>query len=426
MSSPFSKENLQEIFKIYTNNPRRLVSRESSCLEFKESFNYGSCDKYAKTMASFANNRGGYIVFGVKDKPKDVIGLKDNTFENMEPTKLTNVLNSTFSPEIKWDCYLHDFNGVKTGLIYTYESKQKPIVCKNNSSNVLKEGSIYYRYQGSSEVIKYSELIHILEKERIKERRQWFRMLTKINAAGIENVSLLNLQSGEITGPVGNYYINEEFLPDLTFIKEGEFSETEGAPTLRMLGDAKPINMVGTKREFIHKHINTLEVILSFLNQAKVSNPFEYIYAICEEPTGNYPIYYYIRQTEFDIPEILNRLESFDCRGQGKKMLIDRLNKDKNFNKGKMDNQIKDFYNKISAKTLPESISDDNLKYFFQAVTHLSVKKLDKDYLFNYLKSIYQNKFYEQLPSLDITNMRFAVAHLDQILYQSEILARDL
>ena len=46
-----------------------LKSRESNTVEFKESFNKNSTAKYAKTMASYSNNRGGYIIFGVKDNP---------------------------------------------------------------------------------------------------------------------------------------------------------------------------------------------------------------------------------------------------------------------------------------------------------------------------------------------------------------------
>lgn len=60
-----------------------LRSRESNTVEFKESFNKNSTAKYAKTMAAYANNRGGYIIFGVKDNPREIVGLKSNNFENL-------------------------------------------------------------------------------------------------------------------------------------------------------------------------------------------------------------------------------------------------------------------------------------------------------------------------------------------------------
>ena len=41
----------------------RVKSRERNNLEYKESFGLSSWAKYAKTMAAFANNQGGYILF---------------------------------------------------------------------------------------------------------------------------------------------------------------------------------------------------------------------------------------------------------------------------------------------------------------------------------------------------------------------------
>jgi hypothetical protein len=53
--SPFSQEDLNDIFKVSPTNPERVVSRESGILEFKEAFNWGGIAKYLKTSASFAN-----------------------------------------------------------------------------------------------------------------------------------------------------------------------------------------------------------------------------------------------------------------------------------------------------------------------------------------------------------------------------------
>ena len=47
-----------------------LKSRESNTVEFKENFNASNTSKYAKTMAAFANNKGGYIIFGITDRPR--------------------------------------------------------------------------------------------------------------------------------------------------------------------------------------------------------------------------------------------------------------------------------------------------------------------------------------------------------------------
>ena len=81
-----------------------LKSRESNTVEFKQSFNVGNTVAYAKTMAAFANNRGGYLVFGVKDNPREVVGIKANNFENLNQEKFTGAVNSLFAPELVWEC----------------------------------------------------------------------------------------------------------------------------------------------------------------------------------------------------------------------------------------------------------------------------------------------------------------------------------
>lgn len=53
----------------------RVKSRERHNLEYKEAFGLSSWAKYAKTMAAFANNQGGYILFGIKDSPREVKGV---------------------------------------------------------------------------------------------------------------------------------------------------------------------------------------------------------------------------------------------------------------------------------------------------------------------------------------------------------------
>ena len=43
VSSPFSQDRLNEIFKLSATNPNKIISRESSSVEFKESFGWKSC-----------------------------------------------------------------------------------------------------------------------------------------------------------------------------------------------------------------------------------------------------------------------------------------------------------------------------------------------------------------------------------------------
>ena len=95
-------EHEKTIRKILSNTLNGYIkSRESNTVEFKESYHKSNAPKYAKIMASFSNNRGGYIIFGITDKQRRVKGLSNNSFENLSQEGFTDVLNSLFSPSIE-------------------------------------------------------------------------------------------------------------------------------------------------------------------------------------------------------------------------------------------------------------------------------------------------------------------------------------
>ena len=125
----------------------RVKARERNDLEYKESFGLNSWAKYAKTMAAFANNRGGYIIFGVKDNPREIVGV-NNGFLGFNQEKFTEAINSLFSPEIIWETGTVDFGTFRIGYIYTEMSEAKPVMAlRNESSEKISSGDVYYRYR---------------------------------------------------------------------------------------------------------------------------------------------------------------------------------------------------------------------------------------------------------------------------------------
>ena len=170
--------------KILSNNSvdGTLKSRESNTVEFKEAFNKNSTAKYGKTMAAYSNNRGGYIIFGVKDKPRKIIGLKNDNFENMSQEQFSEAINSLFAPAMDWSCgtftidlpSLDPSNSPRTlkiGWIYTEEAEYKPIIAqKANDGEKINSGDIFYRYRARSEKIKFAEMSRIIEERTAKER----------------------------------------------------------------------------------------------------------------------------------------------------------------------------------------------------------------------------------------------------------------
>lgn len=237
-----NSDDYKKIFSFHNSIADRIISRESGWLEFKESFNWGSRDKYTKSMAAFANNRGGYIVFGIKDKPRDLVGLQNDNFETMDEKIITTYLNSVFSPEIIFDKFVITVQSQSIGILYAHQAKTKPVVCLKNG-NELKECDIYYRYNASSEKIKYSELKMLFDTIRKEERKVWMEHFEKISKIGPTNAAILDTVGGEISGKSGTIVIDKKLIPKLKFINEGNFKES-GKPVLRLVGDVMPVSVV--------------------------------------------------------------------------------------------------------------------------------------------------------------------------------------
>lgn len=242
-------ELIQKIFITNTSNSNLIASRESSFLDFKANFNLASMMDYGKTMASFANKDGGCIVFGVKDKPREISGIDKARFDGIDPAKITESLNSYFQPEIEYEIEIKEWQDKCFGVIYTFPSQQKPIIAIKNSGDLIKDGEIYYRYGGKTEKIKYPELKKLLEEKLEKQTDAWMRIFTQASKNNPINTAVMNTISGEITGKGGTVIIDEALIPKLKFIREGQFSEKDGAPTLKLIGDVQPIPMAVVRRE---------------------------------------------------------------------------------------------------------------------------------------------------------------------------------
>jgi hypothetical protein len=224
----------------------RVISREGTTIEFKESFNWNSKDKYGKSAAAFANNRGGYIVFGVKDNPRELVGLQTTNFEDTDEAKITQYLNGMFSPAIEFEKETREVRGKKVGVLFIRIAKRKPVVAIKNDGDI-KDGEIYYRYIARNDKIKFPELREILDQIQETERKQWMDLFERISRIGPENTAVMDIVKGKIDGPGGTIVIDHKLVPKLRFIKEGSFQE-HGTPVLKLIGDVKPVSFVGYRK----------------------------------------------------------------------------------------------------------------------------------------------------------------------------------
>jgi predicted HAD superfamily Cof-like phosphohydrolase len=220
-------------------------ARESSTVEFKESFNWGSKDKYAKAMAAFANHRGGCLVFGVADQPRRLVGLASAGFESLDEATITGYLNGIFSPEICYSKFSVEVAGRRVGIICVEAQKDSPVAAIKNDGEI-REAEIYYRYNARNDKIKYPELTALFEHVRDRERKNWMDLFKRVSKIGPGNAGILDVVHGTIEGDKGSLLIDAALLPKLRFIKQGSLADS-GRPVLKLIGDVRPIAMAGRR-----------------------------------------------------------------------------------------------------------------------------------------------------------------------------------
>lgn len=434
MKNPISSEILSGIFRTSPKDLSRIINREGMTIEFKESYNHGSMEKYLKAMAAFANNIGGYILFGVGDKPRRLLGLKDKSlsqFEELKVEEFSNSLLDYFSPEIKWDHCTFEFREMRFGVIYVHALTRKPCICKKNFNDlekkpILKEGDIYYRYGGRSERIRYTELSAIIDESRKNEEQQWLNFAKNAVRIGVSNAALLDINTGNLSGCGGSVVLDADLLQKISFIQEGKFVETGGKPTLRLIGDITEIStgkvIVEKSTKKVVRAIEPSDIVRIFLQKQTVDEALEYVKRICSASTANFPIYFFIRKANTTVSDVLTLVQKITCRGDAKKKLIKRL-------KGKViEQKIVTTTTSIAARqkemyrqhwlseTMPDTI--ENVNYCVEAILYLSKQEIvdHEQYICTVLLHVFNND-YEKAKSTVASNIRIAICRIDEALY---------
>ena len=427
--TPLSNISISRIFKKSTRNPNLIGTNEGITIEYKESFGWKSLSDYLKAMASFANREGGYIIFGVKDKPHELLGLQDQALErftSIDNQEWTTNLKEYFAPEIVWEKTVYIFEEKKYGIIYTYPAKEKPVICKKDAGE-LRKAAIYYRYNSQNSEIDYPELHSIIEHEKQKINEQWMRTIRQIGDTGIAKTAILDLQSGKMTGANTTLYIDENLLNDIEFVQEGSFVETGGNPALKVVGQVQTV--VGAQRVVVeqecNKAINADEIIKGFITQENVNNPLEFIKQICYQSTGNMPVYYYLSIANKRNDEGISFIDEVPINSMSKDLLKHRIN-NREVKFGRLPNNTsivtkakKAYIQAILEHNLIIPSTEIDLKYCLIAIRAMEPTQISehKDYILNILYEIYSTYFNSQPFSSIKSDFRYTLCWVDEALY---------
>lgn len=416
-----NSKRLKSIFRVSTKNPSCIGTQEGYTVEYKQNFGWGSMLDYVRAMAAMANNKGGHIIFGIKDKPHELLGLKDKSlkkFEERDLSEWSSFIREHFEPVIEFERDIIEFQGNHYGVIEVFEAETKPIICKKYVEDKLKIGAIYYRYKAENTEIQYAELRKILDEETKKINSLWMDKIRQISLAGVSNTMVLNTASGKLYGEKNSLYISPELLEKIRFVDKGKFVETDGEPVLSIVGEVKktedmPISVTLGEKEVA---LSNNRIIESFLFQEKVSNPIEYIKFILNSQARNLPIFYYLSGAEMDL---LKRQVGYQS---SKEHVLERIKKDQ-YSEVLKNTGSNAYFKKIKYRNLflTEDVSkwivvDDDLKYAFVAIRSLSkeyVKDCETKLLY-WMADIYTEK-YEKMNNTTVPEFKKTICFLDEV-----------
>lgn len=142
-----------------------LFETEGRRLELKRALPKSNSElsKCMIAAAALANADGGYLIFGIEDKKRTVLGITSDSWETFDWNKFASETARLFQPSIGWERRCIEYHGYQLGVIYVEPLELPPTVATADWNEVT-SGSIYFRYPRSSERIRFGDLLRLLAK----------------------------------------------------------------------------------------------------------------------------------------------------------------------------------------------------------------------------------------------------------------------
>ena len=416
-------EWLKQFFSTVDEN-NILRRRESVSIEFKEHFYWNDKkfrSKLAKSIASFANNKGGVIVFGVSNKPHKLVGIEN--FNSVDDAEITMFLNNHFTPAIEFERKTYSVNGITIGLLIIFEAHHKPIICIKDSAHTF-ESDIYFRYGARSSKIRSGDLIYILNEIKENESNKWLDLLRKVSQFGISNVGVLNTSSGELVANNNTFILDERLLDQIKFLNEYSI-QRKGAPTVKIIGEVAELAKIIEKPKAIYDE----DIFTAFLTENLITDGIEYIRAICNLNTQYYPIYFFLLHDTQKLDDAYELVSSLKSRSAIKQNILNRIKDDSHlkskstkypFINTELGKRREYYYSKIINNELVNVSDEKEARIFFESIFNLQKDSYDIGFLKKELLNIYNTFYPFEKDSINYT-FRWSLAFLDLIEYRSVI-----
>jgi len=174
----------------------RSATAESRCLEWKSGGLFGARvttrTKYraVKAAISFANTDGGFLIFGV-DPKGTWLGLADDEIAELDPAKVTELINGVVFPDLPVINYAQFSHGRKNfAVVHIPPSPLIPhsttkdvteIDASGTRRVVLAKHAVYYRHGGKSDTATPLQLQRIVEKRTLHVRDELVRRVREVS-----------------------------------------------------------------------------------------------------------------------------------------------------------------------------------------------------------------------------------------------------
>ena len=176
-----SAKALKRMFSTHGKGVWYLIAGETDRAECKTSFGLKHSAPWLRAIAALANNCGGYIFFGVRDKNEEgdheVVGLDGDEFVRIDSAELAKRLRSAFERTPRFQKETIKFGRKLVGVLHVDQHPSRPVIATKNE-DTIRESDIFFRYPGQSTRISYGDLRAMLD-TRVTRRHarkcfQWF------------------------------------------------------------------------------------------------------------------------------------------------------------------------------------------------------------------------------------------------------------
>lgn len=138
---------------------KELISmQENEKLDFKLEFKLDtetSKKEFVKDISAIANSKGGrgYIIYGIKDKSKDIVGVSTTKFDE---ERIHQIISSRCDPPVAVGYEEVELEGKKIVVITIYKSDYIP-------HQIIGTGTIYIRRGSTTDIARRTEIASLLQ-----------------------------------------------------------------------------------------------------------------------------------------------------------------------------------------------------------------------------------------------------------------------